>query len=233
MKKISKKRKEIVQKLDLSKKYDPKEAIKILKNNSYVKFNETLDLAIKLSIDTSKTDQNIRGVINLPHGNGKNIKVAVMAKGDKAKEAKDAGADIVGENDLIENIQKGILDFDLLIATPDMMSSVGKLGKILGPKGLMPNPKLGTVTQDISSAVKNAKSGQVQYKNDKSGIIHGGIGKLDFKEEELIENLIAFYDSILKSKSDNIKKTKGSFIKKVSITSTMGFGLEINIGSLH
>ena len=233
MKKISKKRKEIVQKLDLSKKYDPKEAIKILKNNSYVKFNETLDLAIKLSIDTSKTDQNIRGVINLPHGTGKNIKVAVMAKGDKAIEAKDAGADIVGENDLIENIQKGILDFDLLIATPDMMSSVGKLGKILGPKGLMPNPKLGTVTQDISSAVKNAKSGQVQYKNDKSGIIHGGIGKLDFKEEELIENLIAFYDSILKSKSDNIKKTKGSFIKKVSITSTMGFGLEINIGSLH
>lgn len=233
MKKISKKRKEIVQKLDLSKKYDPKEAIKILKNNSYVKFNETLDLAIKLSIDTSKTDQNIRGVINLPHGTGKNIKVAVMAKGDKAKEAKDAGADIVGENDLIENIQKGILDFDLLIATPDMMSSVGKLGKILGPKGLMPNPKLGTVTQDISSAVKNAKSGQVQYKNDKSGIIHGGIGKLDFKEEELIENLIAFYDSILKNKSDNIKKTKGSFIKKVSITSTMGFGLEINIGGLH
>ena len=233
MKKISKKRKEIVQKLDLSKKYDPKEAIKILKNNSYVKFNETLDLAIKLSIDTSKTDQNIRGVINLPHGTGKNIKVAVMAKSDKAIEAKEAGADIVGENDLIENIQKGILDFDLLIATPDMMSSVGKLGKILGPKGLMPNPKLGTVTQDISSAVKNAKSGQVQYKNDKSGIIHGGIGKLDFKEEELIENLIAFYDSILKSKSDNIKKTKGSFIKKVSITSTMGFGLEINIGSLH
>ena len=233
MKMISKKRKEIVQKLDLSKKYDPKEAIQILKNNSYVKFNETLDLAIKLSIDTSKTDQNIRGIINLPHGTGKNIKVAVMAKGDKAKEAKDAGADIVGENDLIENIQKGILDFDLLIATPDMMSSAGKLGKILGPKGLMPNPKLGTVTQDISSAVKNAKSGQVQYKNDKSGIIHGGIGKLDFKEEDLIENLIAFYDSILKSKSDTIKKTKGSFIKKVSITSTMGFGLEINIGSLH
>ena len=232
MKKISKKRKEMLQKLDLSKKYDPKEAIRLLKSNSYVKFNETLDLAIKLSIDTSKTDQNIRGVINLPHGTGKKIRVAVMAKDDKAKEAKDAGADIVGDNDLNENIQKGKLNFDLLITTPDMMAIIGKLGKILGPKGLMPNPKLGTVTQDISSAVKSAKSGQVQYKNDKSGIIHAGIGKLDFKEEELIANLKYFYNAILKSKSDNIKKTKGSFIKKVSIASTMGFGLEINVGSL-
>jgi len=233
MKKISKKRKEILQKLDLSKKYDPKEAIRLLKSNSYVKFNETLDLAIKLSIDTSKTDQNIRGVINLPHGTGKKIRVAVMAKDDKAKEAKDAGADIVGDNDLNEIIQKGKLNFDLLITTPDMMSIIGKLGKILGPKGLMPNPKLGTVTQDISSAVKSAKSGQIQYKNDKSGIIHAGIGKLDFKEEELIANLKYFYNAILKSKSDNIKKTKGSFIKKVSIASTMGFGLEINVGNLH
>ena len=232
MHKISKNRKERIQKMNFSKKYDPKEAIKLLKDSSYVKFNETLDVAIKLSIDTSKTDQNIRGVINLPHGTGKNIRVAVMAKGEKAKEAKDAGADIIGDNDLNEHIQKGNLNFDLLIATPDMMSTIGKLGKILGPKGLMPNPKLGTVTQDISSAVKSAKSGQVQYKNDKSGIVHAGIGKLSFKEEDLIENLKVFYDAILKAKSENTKKTKGSFIKKVSIASTMGFGLEINIGSL-
>ena len=232
MKKISKKRKEIVKKLDFLKKYDPKEAIKFLKDNSHVKFNETLDVAIKLSIDASKTDQSIRGVINLPRGTGKKIRVAVMTKGDKAIEAKDAGADIVGDNDLHENIQKGNIDFDLLISTPDMMPTIGKLGKILGPKGLMPNPKLGTVTKDISSAVKSAKSGQVQYKNDKSGIVHAGIGKLNFKEEDLFENLKAFYDAILKSKPDTVKGSKRSFIKKVSIASTMGFGLEINLGSL-
>ena len=155
--------------MDFTKKYDSKEAIKLIKDNSIVDFNETLDVAIKLSIDTSKTDQNIRGVINLPNGTGKKVRVAVMAKGDKAKEAKVAGADIVGENDLSEEIQKGKLNFDLLIATPDMMSNIGKLGKILGPKGLMPNPKLGTVTQDISSAVQKGKTGQVQFKNDKSG----------------------------------------------------------------
>ena len=156
-----------------------------------------------------------------------------MAKDEKAKEAKEAGADIVGDNDLKENIQKGNLNFDLLIATPDMMSSIGKLGKILGPKGLMPNPKLDTVTQDVASAVKRAKSGQVQFKNDKSGIVHAGIGKLNFEVEDLVENLKVFYNAILKSKSDTIKKTKGSFIKKISIASTMGFGLEINIGNLH
>ena len=232
MKKVSKKRKVINQKMNLSKKYDPKEAIKLIKDNSYVNFNESLDIAIKLSIDTSKTDQNIRGVINLPHGTGKKIRVAVMAKDEKAKEAKEAGADIVGDNDLSENIQKGNLDFDFLIATPDMMPTIGKLGKILGPKGLMPNPKLGSVTQDITIAVKSAKSGQIQYRNDKSGIVHAGIGKLTFKEEDLFENLKVFYNAILKSKSETTKKTKGSFIKKVSIASTMGFGLEINVGSL-
>ena len=232
MKKVSKKRKVINKKMTLSKKYDPKEAIKLIKDNSYVNFNESLDIAIKLSIATSKTDQNIRGVINLPHGTGKKIRVAVMAKDEKAKEAKEAGADIVGDNDLSENIQKGNLDFDFLIATPDMMPTIGKLGKILGPKGLLPNPKLGSVTQDITLAVKSAKSGQIQYKNDKSGIVHAGIGKLAFKEEDLFENLKVFYNAILKNKSETTKKTKGSFIKKVSIASTMGFGLEINVGSL-
>ena len=230
MKKLSKNRKDKIDKIDFSKNYEPMEAIKILKDNSYVKFDETLEIAINLKIDTEKTDQNIRGMINLPKGSGKKSIVAVMAKGDKAKEATEAGADLVGDNDLVTDISKGKINFDLLIATPDMMSEIGKIGKILGPKGLMPNPKLGTVTQDISTAVKNAKSGQVQYKNDKAGIVHAGVGKLNFNDEDLIENMKAFYNSIQKSKPDSIK---GSFIKKVTIASTMGFGLEINVGDLR
>ena len=233
IKRITNKRKKLIEKLDLSKRYDPQEAIKVIKENSYVKFNETLDVAIKLSTDASKTDQSIRGVINLPHGSGKNIKVAVFAKGEKAKEAKEAGADLVGDNDLQEKIEKGKLDFDLLIATPDMMSVIGKLGKILGPKGLMPNPKLGTVTQDISKAVQNAKSGQVQFKNDKAGIIHAGIGKIDFKDEALIENLKVVYETILKNRPETVKGSKSTYVKKISIASTMGFGLEINVSSLQ
>jgi len=230
MKKISKNRKEKINNIDLGKTYEPIEAIKILKDNSYVKFTESLEIAINLKIDSEKTDQNIRGVINLPNGTGKDVKVAVMAKGDKSEEAKSAGADIVGEEDLIQQISKGNIKFDILIASPDMMPSVGKVAKILGPKGLMPNPKLGTVTQDLAKAVKNAKSGQVQYKNDKAGIVHAGIGKLNFKEEDLIQNIKAFYQSILKSKPDSVK---GSFIKKVTIASTMGFGLQINAGDLR
>ena len=230
MKKISKNRKEKLSNIDFSKIYNPVEAIKILKDNSYVKFDETLDIAIKLGIDSTKTDQNIRGVMNLPKGSGKKVRIAVMAKGDKAKEASDAGADMVGDEDLAQQISSGKINFDLLIATPDMMPSIGKVGKILGPKGLMPNPKLGTVTQDVITAVKNAKSGQVQYKNDKAGIVHAGIGKLNFKEEDLVENIKAFYDSIHKSKPDGVK---GSFIKKVTIASTMGFGLKINAGDLR
>ena len=230
MKKISKNRKEKINNIDLGKTYEPIEAIKILKDNSYVKFTESLEIAINLKIDSEKTDQNIRGVINLPNGTGKDVKVAVMAKGDKSEEAKSAGADIVGEEDLIQQISKGNIKFDILIASPDMMPSVGKVAKILGPKGLMPNPKLGTVTQDLAKAVKNAKSGQVQYKNDKAGIVHAGIGKLNFKEEDLIQNIKAFYQSILKSKPDSVK---GSFIKKVTIASTMGFGLKINEANLR
>ena len=227
---ISKNRKKIQENFDTSKVYDPIEGIKLLKDNSYVKFEESLEVAINLGIDPNKTDQNIKGILNLPKGTGKNIKVAVMAKGDKAKEAKDAGADIVGDDDIAKKVSEGQIDFDLLIATPDMMPAIGKIGKILGPKGLMPNPKLGTVTQDVKSAVTNAKSGQVQYKNDKSGIVHAGIGKLKFSEEDLLENLKAFYLTISKNKPDTVK---GSFIKKVSIASTMGFGLEINVGSLR
>ena len=230
MSKLSKKRKEKIADIDFSKSYDPKEAIKILKNNSYVKFDETLEIAINLGIDSGKTDQNIRGVINLPKGSGKKIRVAVMAKGDQAKKANDAGADIVGDDNLVQQVSAGQINFDILIATPDMMPVIGKIGKILGPKGLMPNPKLGTVTQDVLTAVKNAKSGQAQYRNDKAGIVHAGIGKLNFKEEDLLENIKAFYESIHKSKPEGVK---GSFIKKVTIASTMGFGLEINVENLR
>lgn len=228
--KITKNNKKLLDSIDVSKSYEPIDAIKILKENKYAKFDETLEVAINLGIDSNKTDQGIRGVTSLPKGTGKSINIAVLAKGDKQKEAKDAGADLVGENDLIETISSGKISFDLLIASPDMMPSVGKVAKILGPKGLMPNPKLGTVTPDIATAVKNAKAGQVQFKNDKGGIVHAGIGKMSFDENDLLENLKFFYSSINKSKPETVK---GSFIKKVTIASTMGVGLEINLASLR
>ena len=228
--KKTKNNKNLIEKINTSKVYNPIEAIKILKENSYTKFEESIEIAINLGIDPNKTDQNIRGMINLPKGTGKNINVAVLTKGDKQNEAKEAGADLVGENDLIDSISSGKINFDLLIATPDMMPSIGKVAKILGPKGLMPNPKLGTVTQDLKTAIQNAKSGQVQYKNEKSGIVHAGIGKMNFNENDLLENLKAFFTSISKSKPDTVK---GSFIKKVTIASTMGVGLEINVASLR
>ena len=228
--KKTKNNKKLIEKIDISKIYEPLEALKILKENSFTKFEETIEVAINLGIDTNKTDQNIRGVSSLPNGTGKNINVAVLAKGEKQIEAKEAGADTIGDEDLIEKIASGKINFDILIATPDMMPSAGKVAKILGPKGLMPNPKLGTVTQDINTAVKNAKSGQVQYKNDKGGIIHAGIGKMNFNDDHLIENLKAFFSSINKSKPDAVK---GSFIKKVTIASTMGVGLQINATSLR
>ena len=228
--KKTKNNKKILEAIDATKVYEPIDAIKILKENKYAKFNETLDVAINLGIDPNKTDQGIRGVTNLPKGTGKSIKIAVLTKGDKQTEAKEAGADLVGENELIESIASGKIAFDLLIASPDMMPSVGKVAKILGPKGLMPNPKLGTVTQDIATAVKNAKSGQVQFKNDKAGIVHAGIGKMNFDDNDLLENLKFFYTSINKSKPESVK---GSFIKKVTIASTMGVGLVINANSLR
>ena len=228
--KKTKNNKNLIEKINTSKVYNPIEAIKILKENSYTKFEESIEVAINLGIDPNKTDQNIRGMINLPKGTGKNINVAVLTKGDKQNEAKEAGADLVGENDLIDSISNGKINFDLLIATPDMMPSIGKVAKILGPKGLMPNPKLGTVTQDLKTAIQNAKSGQVQYKNEKSGIVHAGIGKMNFNEDDLLDNLKAFFSAINKSKPDTVK---GSFIKKVTIASTMGVGLEINVASLR
>ena len=228
--KKTKNNKILLKNIDITKVYEPIEAIKILKENSFTKFEESLEVAINLGIDSNKTDQNIRGVISLPKGNGKTIKVAVLAKGEKQSEAKEAGADIIGETDLIDSISSGNINFDTLIATPDMMSSVGKIAKVLGPKGLMPNPKLGTVTQDLKVAIKNAKSGQVQYRNDKSGIVHAGFGKINFNENDLLENLKALFSAITKSKPESVK---GSFIKKITIASTMGVGLELNVSSLR
>ncbi len=228
--KISKNRKTLLKELDLNKIYEPIDAIKILKEKTFVKFDETIDVSINLSIDGNKTDQNIKGVINLPKGTGKKINVTVIASEDKQNEAKENGADQVGGKELVETISTNKINFDILIATPDMMPSLGKIAKILGPKGLMPNPKLGTVTNEIGKAVKDAKSGQVKFKNEKSGIVHAGIGKLSFSEEDILTNLKTFYSSIAKSKPDAVK---GSFIKKVTIASTMGVGLKINQTSLR
>ena len=228
--KISKNRKKMLKNLDINKLYEPIDAIKLLKEKTFVKFNETIDVSINLGIDSNKTEQNIKGVVNLPKGSGKTVRVAVIANEDKQNDAKNSGADLVGSEDLIETIAKSKIDFDILIATPDMMPKLGKVAKILGPKGLMPNPKLGTVTNEISQSVKDAKSGQVKFKNDKSGIVHAGVGKIDFSDEDLLENIKTFYSSIVKSKPDAVK---GSFIKKVTIASTMGIGLNINQASLR
>ena len=228
--KISKNRKKMLENLDINKLYEPIDAIKLLKEKTFVKFNETIDISINLGIDSNKTEQNIKGVVNLPKGSGKTVRVAVIANEDKQNDAKNSGADLVGSEDLIETIAKSKIDFDILIATPDMMPKLGKVAKILGPKGLMPNPKLGTVTNEILQSVKDAKSGQVKFKNDKSGIVHAGVGKIDFSDEDLLENIQTFYSSIVKSKPDAVK---GSFIKKVTIASTMGIGLNINQASLR
>ena len=228
--KISKNYQNALKDLDLEKIYDPLEAIKILKEKSFVKFDETVDISIKLNIDSNKTDQNIKGVINLPKGTGKKIIVAVITSEEKINDAKENGADLLGGVELIDDISSNKINFDILIASPDMMPALGKVAKILGPKGLMPNPKLGTVTNEIGKAVRDAKSGQVKFKNEKSGIVHAGIGKLSFKDEDILSNLKTFYSSINKSKPDAVK---GAFIKKVTIASTMGVGLKINQSSLR
>tara|TARA_B100000575_G_scaffold79511_1_gene62198 strand:- start:102 stop:791 length:690 start_codon:yes stop_codon:yes gene_type:complete len=228
--KFSKNKKNFLNDLDLNKVYEPHEAIKIIKQKAFAKFDETIDVSINLNIDAKKTEQNVKGVINLPKGTGKKTKVAVVTSEDKINAAKENGADFFGGSEIIEKISLNNLDFDVLIASPDMMPALGKVAKMLGPRGLMPNPKLGTVTNDIGNAVKNAKFGQVKYKNEKSGIIHAGIGKLSFNEEDILLNLKTFYSSIVKNKPDAVK---GSFIKRVTIASTMGIGLTINQSSLR
>ena len=228
--KLSKNRKLALDALDLEKVYEPIDAIKVLKEKTFVKFDETLDISINLNIDASKTEQNIKGVTNLPNGTGKKVRVAVITSDDNITEAKESGADLYGGQEFIDNISSNKIDFDILIATPDIMPKLGKVAKILGPKGLMPNPKLGTVTKEIKDAVTSVKSGQVKFKNDKSGIVHAGIGKISFSDDKILENLKVFYSSINKSKPDSVK---GSFIKKVTIASTMGVGLQINQASLR
>ena len=211
------------------KKFSIDEAVKIISDEASKKFVEAIDVAVNLGIDPVKTDQAVRGATNLPHGNGKTYKVAVFAEGDEAKEAKDAGADMVGMEDLAEDMKKGNLDFDVIIATPETMRVVSPLGQILGPKGLMPNPKSETVTKDVSTAVKNSKAGQIRYKSDKQGIIHSRIGQVGYTEKQLEENLVTFLADVKKAKPPS---AKGVYISKVSISSTMGKGLELDMSAL-
>ena len=208
------------------KSLNVEEAVKFIVDNKRNKFDETIEISMNLGIDPRHADQMVRGVVSLPNGNGKTMKVAVFAKDSKADEAKSAGADIVGAEDLADDMQKGNLDYDRIISTPDLMGVVGRIGKILGPKGLMPNPKLGTVTVDVKSAVEAAKSGQVQYRAEKTGIVQAGIGKVSFGSDKLIENVNSFIEAIQKSRPTG---AKGTFIKKISISSTMGVGISVNI----
>lgn len=230
MSKISKRQKVIAEKVTLGKVYPLNEAVELLKSLPVLKFNESVDVCINLGIDTRKSDQTVRGAIVLPHGTGRSVRVAVFAQGEQAEQAKAAGSDIVGFEDLAEKIKQGAMDFDVLIATPDSMRIVGQLGQILGPRGLMPNPKVGTVTADTATAVKNAKGGQVSYRADKGGVVHCTIGKLNFTGEALKENLIALLADVKKSKPSN---AKGVYIKKVVITSTMGPGLLLDQTSIE
>ena len=225
MAKLSKRIKGFLESIGQSKAYNMQEAFKIIKENSKVKFNESVDVSINLGIDAKKSDQNVRGSLVLPNGTGKSVKVAVFCEGDEAKAAKDNGADVIGMEDLAENIKKGEINFDILIATPDTMKMVGPLGQILGPKGLMPNPKTGTVSKDVAKAVKNAKSGQVQYRTDKAGIIHCSIGKVDFSEQMLEENLSSLIAELNRVKPAS---AKGKYLKKISVSSSMGLSLNLD-----
>jgi large subunit ribosomal protein L1 len=209
--------------------YKVDEAVKLIKQSAAAKFDETIEIAINLGIDPRHADQMVRGVVDLPSGTGKKVRVAVFAKGDKAAEAQKAGADLVGADDLAEKVNAGQIDFDRCIATPDMMGVVGKLGKVLGPRGLMPNPKLGTVTANVVEAIKAAKGGQVQFRAEKAGLVHAGIGKASFTHEALVANVKAFVDAINKAKPSG---AKGTYLKKVSLSSTMGPGLKLDVGSL-
>jgi len=221
----SKRYKNNLEKYDETKIYSLEEGIELIKETSNIKFDETLDISINLNIDPTFSDQNVRGVINLPNGIGKDIRVAVFAKEEKAKEAKEAGADIVGSDDLVEKVSSGDIDFERCIATPDMMPLVGKLGKVLGPRGLMPNPRIGTVTNEIESAVKSAKAGSIEFRSEKSGIVQAGIGKASFSKDALQENIIEFVSAVKKEKPS---AAKGVFLKKVSLSSTMGFGVNVD-----
>ena len=215
--------------IERSKAYNLGDAVKLVKANAKAKFDETVELSLNLGIDPRHSDQQVRGVVQLPNGTGKTVRVAVFAKGDKAEEAKAAGADLVGAEDLAEKIQGGEMNFDRCIATPDMMAVVGRLGKVLGPRGLMPNPKLGTVTPNVADAIKAAKGGEVTFRAEKAGIVHVGVGKASFTEDAIAENIRAVFGAISKAKPSG---AKGTYIKRVSVCSTMGPGMQLEIGSL-
>jgi large subunit ribosomal protein L1 len=225
MAKLTKKQKALAEAVDRNRLYRVDEAIETLKANAKAKFDETIEVALNLGVDPRHADQMVRGVVTLPAGTGKDVRVAVFARGGKADEAKAAGADVVGAEDLMETIQGGQIDFDRVIATPDMMGIVGRLGKVLGPKGLMPNPKLGTVTPNVTEAVKAAKGGQVEFRVEKAGIIHSGIGKASFSTEDLRRNFDAFVEAIVRAKPTG---AKGKYVKKVALSSTMGPGLKVD-----
>ncbi len=229
MAKIAKRIKKTTEGLNREKFYGLPEAVKLVKSRATAKFDETIEVAMNLGVDPRHADQMVRGVCNLPNGSGRKVRVAVFAKGAKAEEAKKAGADIVGAEDLFETVNKGTIDFDRCVATPDMMGLVGRLGKVLGPRGMMPNPKVGTVTMDVTAAVKAAKGGAVEFRVEKAGIVQAGVGKASFSEEQLAGNVKAFYDAVVKAKPQG---AKGTFVKKVSISSTMGPGLKLDIASL-
>lgn len=230
MPRIAKRRKTLLEKVDTAKRYTLTEAVKLVKQTATSKFDETVDIVMNLGVDPAQSDQAVRGMVTMPGGTGKSVTVVVFAKGDKAEAAKKAGADFVGGDDLAEKINGGFTDFDRCIAAPDMMGVVGKLGKVLGPKGLMPNPKLGTVTPNVAEAVKAAKSGQVEFRLDKAGIIHAGVGKASFSEEALTKNIKAFIDAVAKAKPTAIK---GNYIKKIGISSTMGVGIKLDLSDVQ
>lgn len=229
MAKLSKRARLIREKVDVLKEYEINEALALLKELATANFKESVDVAVNLGIDARKSDQNVRGATVLPNGTGRDVRVAVFTQGANADKAKEAGADVVGMEDLAEQVKAGNMDFDVVIATPDAMRVVGQLGQILGPRGLMPNPKVGTVTPDVVTAVNNAKAGQVRYRNDKNGIIHTTIGKVDFEDAKLQQNLEALLEALKKAKPAN---AKGQYIKKVSVSTTMGAGVTVNQASL-
>jgi len=222
---LTKKQKALATAVDAEKLYTIDEAIALAKANATAKFDETIEVAMNLGVDPRHADQMVRGVVTLPKGTGKTVRVGVFAKGPKADEAREAGADVVGAEDLMEIVQGGTIEFDRCIATPDMMGVVGRLGKVLGPKGLMPNPKLGTVTMNVAEAVKAAKGGQIEYRVEKAGIIHAGVGKASFPTEDLRANFDALIDAVVKSKPSG---AKGKYVKKIAISSTMGAGIKID-----
>jgi large subunit ribosomal protein L1 len=229
MAKISKRTNKAREGIDAAKLYPLDEAVKLVKARATAKFDETIEVALNLGVDPRHADQMVRGVVSLPNGTGRTARVAVFAKGAKADEAKKAGADIVGAEDLAEEVQKGNIDFDRCIATPDMMGVVGRLGKVLGPRGLMPNPKVGTVTMDVTQAVKDAKGGAVEFRVEKAGIVHAGVGKASFGEDAISENVRALIDSVVKAKPAG---AKGTYLKRISLSSTMGPGVKVALGSV-